>query len=48
MRLLSWAIFVLAIWVLVTPWIGNAAWLSVVLGAVMAILSLIAAIRKET
>jgi len=50
MKLLSWAGVVLGIWILLTPWacgLNNITWISVVCGAVIALLSLISALRQE-
>ena len=46
MNLLSWAICVLGIWILVGGFMGGMNWVSIICGIVIAVLALIAALKK--
>jgi len=48
MKLLSWAICVLGLWILLTSILPGQMWVGIVGGLVIAVLALIAAFRKET
>jgi len=48
MKLLSWAICVLGLWILLTSILPGQMWIGIVGGLLIAVLALIAAFRKET
>lgn len=48
MKLLSWAICVLGLWILLTGILPGQMWTGIACGLVIAVLALINAFRKET
>ncbi|MCX8125798.1 MAG: hypothetical protein N3E40_01455 [Dehalococcoidia bacterium] len=48
MRLLSWAICVLGIWILLNSLLPGQTWTGIAGGLIIAVLALISALKKET